>query len=139
WGGVAVCRSCRIAAWAMPYASLHNGAAVTTIEVFDDAMAMELARLVVDHNLAVIDARAQRWPQPGVPEGVDVLVRGVECHVHAWLNGNRERRLAGPYYSGGREVNLPPDRCAEYAAPSSGSWRPRPPLGRAGFSPPTIV
>ena len=67
----------------------------------------------------VIDARAERWPQPRVPEGVDELVRGVECHVHAWRNDNREPRLAVAYYSGGREVDLSPDRCAEYAAASS--------------------
>lgn len=119
WGGVAVCRSCRIAAWAMPYASLHNGAAVVTVEVVDEQAAMEFARLVVGHTLAVIDARAERWPQPRVPDGVDELVRGVECHVHVWRNDNREPRLAVAYYSGGREVDLSPDRCAEYAAASS--------------------
>lgn len=88
-GGVAVCRSCRISAWALPYSSVHNGATITTCDLDQEGPAMEVARLVVGHNRRVIVSGEASWPHPRTPHGLDELLCGREHTRHVWRNDNR--------------------------------------------------
>lgn len=96
-GGVPVCRSCRIAAWALPYASVHNGATLTTYELWEDEAAMGVARLVVAHNQKVITGEEASWPHPRTPAGLEDLLGGQEHIRHVWRNDNRSPVVESTY------------------------------------------
>ncbi|MEU0237748.1 hypothetical protein ABZ234_08655 [Nocardiopsis sp. NPDC006198] len=97
-GGMPACRSCRIAVWALPYASSHDGAHITSIDAFDDVdLLMGTARLLVPHNRAVIDAREAAWPHPRTPAGLRELLTQGALTLHVWRNDNRDPTVVSQF------------------------------------------
>ena len=85
---MAVCRSCRIAAWAMPYAYAHDGLLVATVEVFDPVVRSvplelraklepaEVMHQLLEHRWYLSEARGQAVPlQEVVDSYVDTVLR----------------------------------------------------------------
>jgi len=91
-GGQPVCRSCRICAWAMPYASSHNGAQILTVDTDDEDLAMELARTMVERNLRALADQWPAWPRAWTTAALVPALRAhpAELTSHDWRNDNRD-------------------------------------------------
>lgn len=90
--GIPVCRSCRITAWALPYASHNNGAELLTVDTDDEDLAALVTSIHLERNLAAIDQRATSWPR-GWSQAA--LAEAVAAHpapmtAQRWRNDNRE-------------------------------------------------
>src|SRR5699024_10467940 len=91
-GGHPVCRSCRMCAWALPYASAHNGSQILTPDTDDEDLAMELARAMVERNLQAIEEQWSAWPRSWSATALAEPLRAHPAELTAldWRNDNQE-------------------------------------------------
>ncbi|RJQ66204.1 hypothetical protein D5S17_35875 [Pseudonocardiaceae bacterium YIM PH 21723] len=92
-GGQPVCRPCRIAVWAMPYAAICDGRTLTTLHAPGDGTAAQaVVQELVAYNRSAIDQEWSRWPERS---RADTALRLVVDHptdyeIYQWRNDNRE-------------------------------------------------
>ena len=91
-GGQPVCRSCRICAWAMPYASSHNGAQILTPDTDSEDLAMGLARTMTERNLRALEEQWGSWPRAWTTAALAPALREhpAELTSYDWRNDNRD-------------------------------------------------
>lgn len=90
-GGHAICRSCRIAGWCLPYGSRFGGGKFYTLVSFDDDLNRALAAAHVDFNRQVLDEGWQSWPPRTALEAAypRILARPTQVEILRWSNENR--------------------------------------------------